>query len=157
TALTKMVGLAAVSAYAVSFVVNTVIVSGFIAVKDGGSVGSVWKDIKLSTIGIDLLASPIVFVFAWIYTEWGPFAAATLWVPIVGLRQVHRTNLELEQTNEELLELMVKSIEARDPYVSGHSKRVQRYATAIARAAGLRAADIALVGKAALLHDVGKI
>jgi putative nucleotidyltransferase with HDIG domain len=155
--LTRTVGLAAISAYAVSFVVNTIIVSAFISVKDGGSALSVWRDVKLSTIGIDLLASPIVFVFAWIYAKWGPIAAATVWVPIVGLRQVHKTNLELEQTNDELLELMIKSIEARDPYTSGHSRRVRHYSIQIARAMGIRESEIELVGRAALLHDVGKI
>ncbi|MDE3172813.1 MAG: HD domain-containing protein [Gemmatimonadota bacterium] len=155
--LTRLVGLAAISAYAVSFMVNTVIVSSFIAVKDGGSAFSVWREVKLATIGIDLLASPIVFVFAYIYSKWGPYAAAVVWVPIVGLRQVHKTNLELEQTNQELLELMVKSIEARDPYTSGHSRRVQRYSVLIARGLGLRESEISAVSKAALLHDVGKI
>jgi hypothetical protein len=155
--LTHDTGLAAVSAYGVSFMVNTVIVSSFIAVKDGGSALSVWRDVKLSTIGIDLLASPIVFIFAFMYAHYGPYAAAVLWVPIVGLRQVHKTNLELEQTNQELLELMVKSIEARDPYTSGHSRRVQHYSVMIARAIGLRESAITSVGKAALLHDVGKI
>lgn len=155
--LTRVTGLAAVSAYAVSFMVNTVIVSAFIAVKDGGSALSVWRDVKLSTIGIDLLASPIVFVFAYMYAHWGPYAAAVLWVPMVGLRQVHKTNLELEQTNQELLELMIKSIEARDPYTSGHSRRVQHYSVLIARAIGIREQEVSGVGKAALLHDVGKI
>ena len=84
-------------------------------------------------------------------------AAAALWVPILGLRQVHRTNLELEQTNEELLELMVKSLEARDPYTSGHSRRVQQYSTIIARAIGLSEKQIEQISMAALLHDVGKI
>jgi putative nucleotidyltransferase with HDIG domain len=99
----------------------------------------------------------LVFVFAWVYAAFGWIAAATLWVPIMGLRQVHRTNLELEQTNEELLELMVKSIEARDPYTSGHSRRVQQFSLTIARAIGLSERQIEEIGRAALLHDVGKI
>ena len=110
-----------------------------------------------ANVGLDFLAIPLVFVFAWVYAAFGAIAAATLWVPILGLRQVHRTNLELEQTNEELLELMVKSIEARDPYTSGHSRRVQQFSTIIARAIGLSDREIEQVGSAALLHDVGKI
>ena len=155
--LTRNMGLPAVSAYALSFAVNTIIVSMFIGVGDGESTLSVWRDVKLSTIGIDLLASPIVFVFAWAYATYGAYAAAVIWVPIVGLRQLHRTNLELERTNQELLELMVKSIEARDPYTSGHSRRVQRYSVAIARLLGMPAGEVALIGRAALLHDIGKI
>ncbi|MDE3173439.1 MAG: HD domain-containing protein [Gemmatimonadota bacterium] len=156
-ALTTAFGLPALSAYAVSFFVNSLVVSTSIAIKEGASPYGVWRDLKLSSIGVDLLASPIVFVFAWVYARFDAIAAAAVWVPIVGLRQVHTINLELERTNQELLELMVKSIEARDPYTSGHSRRVQHYSLMIARAIGLREKEIGAVGQAALLHDVGKI
>jgi len=52
---------------------------------------------------------------------------------------------------------MVKSLEARYPYTSGHSRRVQQYSTTIARAIGLSDRRIEEIGRAALLHDVGKI
>lgn len=155
--ITNTFGLAAVVAYAVSFFVNTLLVSAAIAVLDGSTPLRVWRELKLSTIGVDLLASPVVFVFAWVYSDWGPIAAAVVWVPIVGLRQVLKTNVDLAQTNQELLELMVKSMEARDQYTSGHSRRVQHYSTIIARALGLGQRATEQIGKAALLHDVGKI
>jgi putative nucleotidyltransferase with HDIG domain len=52
---------------------------------------------------------------------------------------------------------MVAAIEARDPYTSGHSRRVADKARVIARAVGLREKDIERIVAAALLHDVGKI
>ena len=73
------------------------------------------------------------------------------------MRQLYRTTLELTKVTEELLDLMVAAIEARDPYTSGHSQRVSRASKIIARAMGLRPAEIERVGVAALLHDVGKI
>ena len=78
-------------------------------------------------------------------------------VPLFFVRHALHSNLKLEQTNRELLELMVKSIEARDPYTSGHSVRVASYARAIARATRLPAREIEQIETAALLHDVGKI
>src|SRR5262249_23291617 len=102
-------------------------------------------------------ASPLNFLFAWAYVRFGAIAAAAFWAPIIGLRQVYMTNVELEQTNVELLDLMVKSIEARDPYTSGHSRRVRDYSIQIGRALSLPEKDIQMVGRAALLHDVGKI
>src|SRR5213594_3662777 len=56
-----------------------------------------------------------------------------------------------------MLELMVKAIEARDPYTSGHSIRVSEYARSIARELGLPTKHVDDVATAALLHDVGKI
>jgi HD-GYP domain-containing protein (c-di-GMP phosphodiesterase class II) len=83
--------------------------------------------------------------------------AFVLAVPLLGLRQLYKINYELEQTNRELLELMVAAIEARDPYTSGHSRRVAEKARVISRAVGLRDREIERIVAAALLHDVGKI
>jgi putative nucleotidyltransferase with HDIG domain len=66
-------------------------------------------------------------------------------------------NLQLERVNKELLELMVKAIEARDPYTSGHSLRVSEYARSMARDLGLSSKQVDQIESAALLHDVGKI
>jgi putative nucleotidyltransferase with HDIG domain len=155
--MTLRAGAPAFVCFVCAFVVNTLIVSRVIALSSGVQTLQVWREVHLSTIGLDILASPLVFIFAWIYAEWGPILAASFWMPILGIRQLHTTNLELEQTNRELLELMIKSIEARDPYTSGHSRRVHDYALIIARALGLGAKAVEEIGTAALLHDVGKI
>jgi putative nucleotidyltransferase with HDIG domain len=78
-------------------------------------------------------------------------------IPLFGLRQLYKVTGQLEQTNRELLELMVAAIEARDPYTSGHSRRVADKARVIAHAVGLREKEIERIVAAALLHDVGKI
>jgi HD-GYP domain-containing protein (c-di-GMP phosphodiesterase class II) len=157
TQITRADGLPALAAFACALFVNNVIVHGAIALSSGRSIKGVLQENQRATFALDVIAAPLVFVFAWVYAAFGAIAAATLWVPILGFRQVHSTNLELEQTNEELLELMVKSIEARDPYTSGHSRRVRQFSITIARAIGLSERQIEQIGHAALLHDVGKI
>jgi putative nucleotidyltransferase with HDIG domain len=157
THLASEYGGIAIVAFTIAFAVNNLTIFIAIALASGRSVKSVIVEGSRSTVVIDLLTTPLIFVFAWVYAAFGPLAAAALWVPILGLRQVHRINLELERTNEELLELMVKSLEARDPYTSGHSRRVQHYSTIIARAMGLSDRQVNEIGRAALLHDVGKI
>ena len=64
---------------------------------------------------------------------------------------------KLQNSGQELLDLMVKAIEARDPYTSGHSIRVATLAKAIAQESGMPSSEVELVYTAAVLHDVGKI
>jgi len=78
-------------------------------------------------------------------------------VPLFLVRHMYQMMQRVERVNRELLELMVKAIEARDPYTSGHSLRVSEYARTIARELGLSAKLVELTASAALLHDVGKI
>jgi putative nucleotidyltransferase with HDIG domain len=155
--VTLQVGRPMTVAYLVVFVLNGFLVSNVVALSKRGNAWHVWKENSLSTIGLDILALPLVFAFAWIYAKYGPMIASVIWLPILGLRQLNTTNIELQQTNRELLELMIKSIEARDPYTSGHSRRVKEYAIQIARLMGYDAATVEKIGIAALLHDVGKI
>jgi len=153
----QVAGTPAVAAFTVSYFTNAILVSVAIAIDSNARALVVLRDMKLATVGLDLLISPAIFVFAWVYAAYGPFAAASLWVPFLALRQTHKANLDLAQTNQELLELMVKSLEARDPYTSGHSRRVREYSMIIARAIGCPQRKIEEIGRAALLHDVGKI
>jgi HD-GYP domain-containing protein (c-di-GMP phosphodiesterase class II) len=73
------------------------------------------------------------------------------------MRQLYIVNSKLERTNRELLEVMVAAIEARDPYTSGHSRRVAANARIIGSAIGLKSRDVERISVAALIHDVGKI
>src|SRR6184192_4485741 len=77
--------------------------------------------------------------------------------PLFLVRQLYQMNVQLTEELEEKLELMVKAMEARDPYTSGHSRRVAEYAMAIARELKLSATELDQIKRAALLHDVGKI
>lgn len=52
---------------------------------------------------------------------------------------------------------LAATIEARDPYTYGHSKKVRAYAVALAEAIDLPSEKVAIISHAALLHDIGKI
>ena len=147
----------AVLLVATLLLVNTATVSGVVAIVQQRSVLEVWKAATLPTAPFIALTAFLAFYLAWLYSGLGPGGAAALVIPLLGVRQLYRTTLELTKVTEELLDLMVAAIEARDPYTSGHSQRVARASRLIARAVGLRPAEIERVGVAALLHDVGKI
>ena len=52
---------------------------------------------------------------------------------------------------------LAATIEARDQYTYGHSRKVSRYAVALAESLGLPSEKVAVISTAALLHDIGKI
>lgn len=145
------------SVFIIFFAINSLGVSGAIALSERKSVWQVWRQNTLTTLVYDIFSIPVVYIFAMVYSHWGALGAVVLSLPILGVRQLYKTNWQLEKVNHELLQLMVAAIEARDPYTSGHSKRVAHYAKIIARITGLSRREVERVGVAALLHDVGKI
>lgn len=139
------------------FFINKLAVSTVIAASTGASVLTQWLKSVRGSILYDALSTPLVILLAAVYTTKGPVWAALVALPMLGIRQLYRMVFALEKINEELLQLMVASIEARDPYTSGHSQRVSRYAQLIAQNAGLNGKWVERAVVAALLHDVGKI
>jgi putative nucleotidyltransferase with HDIG domain len=137
--------------------INSVAVSSAIAVSANQSFLHVWRQNTLGTIAYSIIAWPLAAGLAWVYAHQGAVFAAAVAIPLLGVRQLYTATLKLQETNRELLELMVKAIEARDPYTSGHSRRVAEAATIIARGYGLSGKQLERVRIAALLHDVGKI
>lgn len=67
------------------------------------------------------------------------------------------TTVEGEQETLDTIYALAATIEARDPYTYGHSRKVRTYAVALAEALNLPPDKVATVGHAALLHDIGKI
>ena len=58
---------------------------------------------------------------------------------------------------ERVLHQVAAALDAQDPYLDGHSKRVARYAAITANRMGLPAEEVARVRAAATIHDVGKL
>ena len=52
---------------------------------------------------------------------------------------------------------LAETIEKRDPYTGGHTKRVMNYSIAIGKVLGLSEVEIGKLELAAVLHDIGKI
>ncbi len=64
---------------------------------------------------------------------------------------------KLRKTLNDIINTLASIIETRDPYTSGHQKRVASLATSIAREMGLDNDKIECIKIASLIHDIGKI
>jgi diguanylate cyclase (GGDEF)-like protein/putative nucleotidyltransferase with HDIG domain len=77
---------------------------------------------------------------------------------------IQKQNLSLEQANQLLrqrstaaMESLSATVDARDSYTAGHSRRVQQLSLAIGREIGLSQAELDILSQAALFHDIGKL
>ncbi|MET0623873.1 MAG: HD domain-containing phosphohydrolase, partial [Pyrinomonadaceae bacterium] len=68
-----------------------------------------------------------------------------------------RLSLRLREMTRGFVRAIADALEARDPFVYGHARRVGGYAGAIGRRMHLGAQALEQLALAALLHDVGKI
>lgn len=141
----------------VYFGVNTTLVSYVVAEVQGEGLADIWRKFAGDLILFDITMSFIGLVVAILYTSFGPIVILFAIIPLFGMRYSYGVNLELRQLNTDLLRLMVKTIEAQDPYTSGHSIRVSEAAREIGKLIGIRRRDMRNLETSALLHDIGKI
>lgn len=71
--------------------------------------------------------------------------------------ELSSTYTELERAYLESIETLKYTVEAKDPYTSGHSNRVAKYSELIGKYLGLSEQDLKNLHIGGLFHDIGKI
>ena len=71
--------------------------------------------------------------------------------------ELQRERMRLERISTATLEALVNALEAKDPYLRGHSARVADLSATIANQLGLADEEMDTVRIAGRLHDIGKI
>jgi len=83
------------------------------------------------------------------------------WFDITGRKLIERdlklSYEKLNKTLESVIETLATMVETRDPYTSGHQRRVAMLAVAIAKELGLSDETVETIRLAATIHDIGKI
>lgn len=139
---------------------NHALVAGAIAISRRSPFYGVWGELvgpSGSNIFYDLLISPISIAVAYLYVSLEIWGLLLVILPMLFIRHFYLINFRLIRANQDLLSALVKAIETRDPYTSGHSMRVARLSRSIAKAMGVPQRRLDRIEQSALLHDIGKI
>jgi putative nucleotidyltransferase with HDIG domain len=154
------IGLAAFPLAAIIFFAANIILSALaIAHIKGEAVRSVLAQIvgpNFANLRYDFLASPIAAVPVLLY-DLTEFGILVIVFPLLLFHHFHVSKQQYLDAHKDLLRALVKAIETRDPYTSGHSVRVATMARDIAKNLRLPGRRIDKIETAALLHDIGKI
>jgi putative nucleotidyltransferase with HDIG domain len=139
--------------------INHAAVALAIAFSRGLAFRRVWELVLRNSGGSvnDILISPIALAVAFLYVQFGVAGILVVLLPMLFIRYSYQTTAKLRDANEDLLTALVKAIETRDPYTSGHSQRVSALARQIADELGLPRRIAEQIQTAGLLHDIGKI
>jgi putative nucleotidyltransferase with HDIG domain len=157
---TSILGVGAAVVIALFFAINLILSSIGIALYRDQPIIPTFKDVvgpSGANLFYDVLNSPFVIMTVAVHISLGPGAVLLMILPLLLFRRAYADRLKLEHSNRDLLHALVKAIETRDPYTSGHSIRVATLAKLIAQDLGVSKRQFNRVSTAALLHDVGKI
>ncbi len=135
---------------------NSALVTILVASRDGEMVWrayvSTWREAYILCILVTLLA--ILGTVVW---HQGPLYAALLFVPAVAVYQLLSFTKEKQEQVVRAIEIISEVLDRRNPFTFQHSERVADHVVKVTRALGLSAADVEVLRKAALIHDVGKL
>lgn len=115
--------------------------------------------VKQNTVQIFLVESiqyiiGILGVLAYFQAFW---SLILLLVPIIITYRVFKNLKEMNSGTRSMLVNMADTVDLRDPYTGGHSRRVTELTVKILRQMQILGLEVDLIGTAARLHDIGKI
>jgi len=157
-----------VAASTTYFAVNTMSVSGVIAITEHRNPILVWKECYLWSFPYYMLGALIAGAVSVMNRALG-WQIAILVLPVVYWMyrsyRMYLDRLEAEKKHSEeiadlhlrTIEALSLAIEAKDHNTHAHLRRVQTYALQIGKDLGLNSSELDAIRAAAMLHDIGKL
>jgi diguanylate cyclase (GGDEF)-like protein/putative nucleotidyltransferase with HDIG domain len=157
-----------VGAATVYFVLNTCLIAVAVSLSTRQTFISVWQQNFLWSAPSYVVGAGAAALAAWAVMTSGMWLALLAAAPIYLTYRTYKVYLgridderrhvqEMADLHLATIEALALAIDAKDQTGQSHIRRVQVYATNIARALGMSDTDIQGVKTAALLHDIGKL
>ncbi len=148
--------IAAVPATLAFVLVNWALLAASYVIEDGRPV----RELAHRLVPSLVQAVPFAFVGVCVgrlYLDVGATIVLLLVVPIIVARDTFASYLEVKRANEETVQMLVRTLEAKDRYTAGHAERVASYARLIGEEMRFTPARLERLRFAALMHDIGKL
>ena len=115
-------------------------------------------DLHLSLLLVsDLGYATLGLLIAGLWGLVGPFATVLVLIPLFVARWAMGQFAAQEGAYSATMAALCQAVETKDFYTRGHSERVSRGATILARQIGMGAERVEAIRYAGMLHDVGKL
>jgi putative nucleotidyltransferase with HDIG domain len=151
------------------FFINTSLVAGALAAERSESPITIWLN-NFPSVGLTYCAGGSIALLLVAYTDTIDLRALSIIVPLLVVSYLtFRTSMgRLEDANRHVaqvqdlylstVETLAMAVDAKDQITHGHIRRVQVYATELAKRLGIKEEQqLRAVAAAALLHDMGKL
>lgn len=146
-----------ISILLLGIILNTTIISGYLTFDTKQRFYKVWfynvKGMFASAIAVGTMG----IIVALAYIGYGYGAVILFFGPLLLARYSFKLYIEMRNLYLSTIGALNKSLEAKDPYTSGHAARVEKFAVELAESYNLPYESIQNIRTAAVLHDIGKI
>ncbi|MDI9475638.1 MAG: HD-GYP domain-containing protein [Natronincolaceae bacterium] len=136
---------------------NTTIISGFLSALNVQKFTRIWLGNIKGTLLSSIAVGTVGIIIALAYIDYGYGAVILFLGPLLLARYSFKLYVDMRNVYLSTIQALIKSLEAKDPFTSGHSNRVEKYAVALAEAFDLSFGRVQNIKIAAALHDIGKI
>lgn len=138
-------------------IINTFIISGLMSILNKQDFTRMWISNIKGTFLSSLAVGTLGIIIALAFIGYGYGAVLLFFGPLLLARYSFKLYMQMRNLYISTIHTLNKTIEAKDPYTSGHANRVEEYSVFLAETIGLSEERIRNIKSAAVLHDIGKI
>lgn len=138
-------------------VFNTVIISGFLTIATSKNFFETWFNNIRGVFPSAIAVGTMGVIVALAFIGYGYGAVILFFGPLLLARYSFKLYVEMRNLYLSTIQALNKTVEAKDPYTSGHASRVEDFAVRLSEAYNLPFQSIENIKTASILHDIGKI
>jgi putative nucleotidyltransferase with HDIG domain len=141
----------------VGVVLNTSLISGFLSISASTHFINTWIGNIRGTFPSSVAVGTMGIIIALAFIGYGYGAVILFFGPLLLARYSFKLYIEMRNLYLSTIQALNKTVEAKDPYTSGHANRVEKFAVELAEAYHLPFESVQNIKTASILHDIGKI